>query len=57
MDWATFQQVIRIFMGWLSAYLVTKGMLTAELATTLTGSATGLVQVLWWLYWEKNRPA
>lgn len=57
MTWDTVQQVVRIFLGWLGAYLATKGMLTSEMATTLTGGLLALAQVGWWYFWNNGRPA
>lgn len=55
MEWNTVQQVVRIALGWFSSALVTKGLLDADTATILVGSLSGLVQVGWWIYWNKKK--
>jgi hypothetical protein len=53
--WDTVQQVIRLAMQFAGGWLVSKGILTEELAAQLAGGILSVSAVLWWVFWEKNR--
>lgn len=57
MNWDTVQQAVRIILGWLGAYLVSKGLVNAENAATLTGGLLMVAQVGWWMFWNRKREA
>lgn len=54
MDWNTIQQLVRIIMQVISGMLVTRGIMTEEIAVTLTGAVLSISQVAWWFIWNKN---
>jgi hypothetical protein len=53
--WDTIQQVIRIAMQFVGGWLVSKGILTEELAVQLTGGILSIAGVIWWIFWDKSR--
>jgi hypothetical protein len=55
MNWDTIQQVVRIGAGWLGSALMAKGVLDASNAELLTGVILNGGQILWWIFWQKNR--
>lgn len=57
MTWESIQQVLRIILNAIGAYLVGKGVVTEEMSVTLMGGVLSIGSVLWWMFWEKNRPA
>lgn len=57
MNWDTVQQVLRIVFNALGGILVGKGYLSEDMVTTLVGGLLSIGSVLWWVLWEKNRPA
>lgn len=54
MDWNTVQQLLRILLQFGSGVLISKGVLTEEMAVTLTGGIISVASVLWWLFWNKK---
>lgn len=55
-DWNTVQQLIRIIMQIVAGALVSSGIITATMATTLVGSAVSLIGLAWWAYWMHTHP-
>lgn len=54
MDWNTVQQLLRILLQFGSGVLISKGVLTEEMAVTLTGGLISVASVVWWLVWNKK---
>lgn len=54
MDWNTVQQLLRILLQLGSGVLISKGVLTEEMAVTLTGGVISVASVVWWLVWNKK---
>lgn len=54
MDWNTVQQLLRILLQLGSGALISKGVLTEEMAATLTGGVISVASVVWWLAWNKK---
>ncbi|UXS69153.1 hypothetical protein FY145_00995 [Agrobacterium tumefaciens] len=54
MDWNTVQQLLRILLQFGSGVLISKGVLTEEMAVTLTGGIISVASVVWWLVWNKK---
>ncbi|MCZ7480569.1 hypothetical protein [Rhizobium rhizogenes] len=54
MDWNTVQQLLRILLQFGSGVLISKGVLTEEMAVTLTGGVISVASVVWWLVWNKK---
>lgn len=54
MDWNTAQQLLRILLQVGSGALISKGVLTEEMAATLTGGVISVASVVWWLFWNKK---
>ncbi len=54
MDWNTVQQLLRILLQFGSGVLISKGVLTEEMAVTLTGGLISVASVVWWAVWNKK---
>lgn len=54
MDWNTVQQLLRILLQFGSGVLISKGVLTEEMAVTLTGGIISVASVVWWAVWNKK---
>ncbi|UXT43217.1 hypothetical protein FY137_18270 [Agrobacterium tumefaciens] len=54
MDWNTVQQLLRILLQFGSGVLISKGVLTEEMAVTLTGGLISVASVIWWAVWSKK---
>ncbi|WP_350297353.1 Pam3-gp28 family putative phage holin [Agrobacterium arsenijevicii] len=54
MDWNTAQQLLRILLQFGSGVLISKGVLTEEMAVTLTGGVISVASVIWWIAWNKK---
>ncbi|CUX21226.1 conserved hypothetical protein [Agrobacterium genomosp. 5 str. CFBP 6626] len=54
MEWNTVQQLLRILLQFGSGVLISKGVLTEEMAVTLTGGVISVASVVWWLVWNKK---
>ncbi|MDH0114594.1 hypothetical protein N7379_08870 [Rhizobium pusense] len=54
MDWNTVQQLLRILLQFGSGVLISKGVLTEEMAVTLTGGVISVASVVWWVVWNKK---
>ena len=57
MNWDTAQQFFRILLQAAAGALVSKGILTEEMATTAVGGLLSLGVVAWWLVWNRKRDA
>lgn len=57
MNWDTAQQFFRIALQAAAGALVSKGILTEEMATTTVGALLSLGGVVWWLVWNRKRDA
>lgn len=55
MDWNTVQQLLRILLQFGSGILISKGILTEEMAVTLTGGLISVASVVWWAVWNKTK--
>ena len=56
MKWDSVQQLIRIVIQIAAGALVSRGFITEDLATQLTGGVMSLATVVWWMFWESGRP-
>jgi hypothetical protein len=56
MTWDTVQQFVRIMLGWLGAWMLSKGIGNAESIQTLTGGLLMVAQFGWWFIWNRRRP-
>lgn len=57
MTWDTAQQFVRIGLQLGAGALVSKGILTEEMAETATGALLSLAGVAWWALWNRKRDA
>lgn len=57
MTWDTVQQLVRILMQLAAGFLVNQGLITSDMSTTLVGSVVSIGGILWWVLWDRNRPA
>ena len=55
MDWNTIQQLVRIVLQFGAGVLVTNGVITAEMQTTLVGALMSIAGIVWWAVWERGR--
>lgn len=55
MTWDTAQQFLRITLQFAGGMLVSKGVLTEEMAATAVGALISLGGVAWWAFWNKKR--
>lgn len=55
MTWDTAQQFVRIALQAAAGALVSKGILTEEMATTVVGALISLGGVAWWAIWNRKR--
>lgn len=53
--WNTIQQLIRIAMQFVGGWLVSKGILTEEIAAQFTGALISLAGVVWWYFWNQKQ--
>lgn len=53
MDWNTAQQLLRIGMNALGAFLVAKG-LSGDVVTAVTGVLMSGASIAWWWFWNKG---
>ena len=56
MTWDSLQQLIRIVAQLGAGALVSRGFITEDIATQLTGGIMSLAMVAWWMFWNKDRP-
>jgi hypothetical protein len=54
MDWNDVQQILRIIMQVVAGFLMSKGYLNEEMATTLTGAVVSIGAVVWWFVWNRK---
>ena len=57
MNWDTAQQLIRKGLSFGAGLLVTAGVLNADMATAAVGAVATLIDVGWWVYWNRKRAA
>lgn len=57
MNWDTAQQLFRILLQAGAGALVSKGVLSEEMATTAVGALISLGGVAWWAIWNRKRGA
>jgi hypothetical protein len=55
MDWNTLQQAIRILLQFVAGILVSRGVMTADMAAQATGAILSLGGIAWWVYWNRKR--
>jgi hypothetical protein len=55
MTWDSIQQVLRIVLNALGAFLVGKGVVTEDMVPTLVGGVLSVSSVLWWALWQRHR--
>lgn len=55
MTWDSVQQLIRIIAQLGAGALVSRGVITEDLATQLTGGILSLATVGWWVFWQNQR--
>jgi len=55
--WDTVQQLLRIGLQIGAGALVSKGVLTEEMAATASGAVLSLAGVVWWAVWNRKRDA
>lgn len=56
MSWDTIQQLLRILLQLGAGVLVQRGLITEEMGVTLIGSLLAIGGIVWWAFWEKDRP-
>lgn len=54
MDWNTIQQFIRILLQFIAGLLVSRGILTADMAAQAIGAVLSLGGVIWWAVWNRK---
>lgn len=57
MNWETIQQLVRIILYSVGAFLLGEDIAKGELFQGLIGGALSVGAFLWWWVWERNRPA
>lgn len=57
MNWDSVQQLIRIIAQIGAGALVSRGLITEDIATQLTGGIMSLAMVAWWIFWNNKRSA
>lgn len=57
MTWQTVQQVLRILLYTLGSFLFGESIADGELFQGLIGGVMSVGSFLWWILWERNRPA
>lgn len=57
MNWDSAQQLLRILLQIGAGALISKGILTEEMAAIATGAVLSLAGVAWWAYWNRKRAA
>lgn len=57
MNWDSAQQLLRIILQVGAGALVSKGILTEEMAATAIGAVLSLAGVVWWAVWNRKREA
>lgn len=57
MNWDTAQQIIRKGLSFGAGLLVTAGVINADMATAAVGAIATLIDVGWWVYWNRKRTA
>lgn len=55
MTWDSIQQVLRILLNGLGAFLVGKGVVTEAMVPTLVGGILSVGSVMWWALWQRHR--
>lgn len=55
MNWDNIQQLIRIVAQVGAGALVSKGVITEDIASQLIGGVMSLAMVGWWIFWNKDR--
>jgi hypothetical protein len=54
MDWNTIQQFIRILLQFGAGLLVSRGLLTADMAAQAVGALLSLGGIAWWAVWNRK---
>lgn len=54
-SWSTMQQLLRIILNFVGGILISRGILTDEMMTQLTGGVMSLAAVAWWFVWNRQR--
>jgi hypothetical protein len=54
MDWNTIQQFIRIVLQFGAGLLVSRGILTADMAAQAVGAVLSLGGIAWWVVWNRK---
>lgn len=57
MTWDTVQQLVRILMQFAGGLLVSRGLITEDMATQLVGAVVSLGGIAWWIFWNQQQPA
>jgi hypothetical protein len=54
MDWNTIQQFIRILLQFVAGLLVSRGLITADMAAQAVGALLSLGGIVWWAVWNRK---
>lgn len=57
MNWESIQQVLRIVLYAIGGYFLGEGVTEGEAFTQAVGGFLAVASFVWWLIWERNRPA
>lgn len=55
MNWDTAQQFVRILLQFGAGLLVSNGIITADMQTSLVGALMSLAGIVWWAVWDRKR--
>lgn len=55
MNWDNIQQLVRILAQLGAGVLISRGVITEDIASQLTGGIISLAGVAWWIFWNKSR--
>lgn len=53
--WNTAQQLLRIILNFIGGLLISRGILTDELMTQLSGGIMSVASVAWWFIWNQKQ--
>ena len=57
MNWQSIQQLLRIILYAVGGYFLGEGVTQGEAFTQAVGGFLAVASFIWWLVWERHRPA
>lgn len=57
MNWESIQQLLRIVLYAVGGYFFGEGITQGEAFTQAVGGVLAVGSFVWWMVWERNRPA